>query len=193
MQKWTVFPAGAHLVTLIFCWIRVAISLVCTCIVDHCFSRCPLSRVRGVRVKQNLHQWRRTVYQSGAHQFTIVSCGVWVTRSLLFCAVLCRSLFVMLSPFFFWRFLVSIYGCWLPPLTSSLHFSSSQRELYVSKGRFHCKMFSSYSQSPILTIAMNTPVHSYIPPFLCPTDLFVVCRLYFAMNTSHMMWIHGMQ
>ena len=42
--------------------------------------------------------------------------GVRVTRSLVFCVVLCRSLFVLLY-FFFWYCAVcssSIYGLWLP-------------------------------------------------------------------------------
>jgi hypothetical protein len=42
-----------------------------------------------------------TAYPSGAHEFTLVFSGVRVARSSVSCVVFCRSLFVLLS-FFFW-------------------------------------------------------------------------------------------
>jgi hypothetical protein len=42
-----------------------------------------------------------TAYPSGAPKFTPVLSGVRVARSLGLCVVFCRSLFVLLS-FFFW-------------------------------------------------------------------------------------------
>ena len=36
-----------------------------------------------------------TAYPSGAFDFTLVFCGVRVTRSLVFSAIFCRSLFVL--------------------------------------------------------------------------------------------------
>jgi hypothetical protein len=43
----------------------------------------------------------RPAYHSGASEFTLVIRGVRVAQSLVFCIVFCKSLFVLLS-FFFW-------------------------------------------------------------------------------------------
>jgi len=37
----------------------------------------------------------RTVYSQGTHEFTPGFSGVYVSRSLVFCVVFCRSLFVL--------------------------------------------------------------------------------------------------
>ena len=57
-----------------------------------------------------------TAYHSGAHEFTPILSGVHVSRSLVFCVVFCRSLFVLLVIMFFvlLRFTDSDY-----PLVSS--------------------------------------------------------------------------
>jgi len=57
-----------------------------------------------------------TAYPSGtADQFILFLCGIHVARSLVFCVLFCRSLFVLLS-FYIGHFIVcpSIYGFWLP-------------------------------------------------------------------------------
>jgi len=51
-------------------------------------------------------------YPSGAHEFIPVFSGVRVTRSLLFCVIFCRSLFVPCP--LSWVVCPSIYGFWLP-------------------------------------------------------------------------------
>ena len=53
-------------------------------------------------------------YPSGASEFTPVFSEVRVVRSLVLCVVFCRSLFVLLS-FFFWSLCcLSFFGFWLP-------------------------------------------------------------------------------
>ena len=44
------------------------------------------------------HQWCRNCYSSGAHELTSCICAVCAAKSLAFCVVFCRSLFVH----FFW-------------------------------------------------------------------------------------------
>ena len=43
----------------------------------------------------------RTAYPTGAHEFTPGFSGIRVARSLVFCVVICTSLFVLLSDFLF--------------------------------------------------------------------------------------------
>jgi hypothetical protein len=55
-----------------------------------------------IRVTRRMpHVGAETAYPSGAPAFISGFSGVRVTRSLVFCVVFCRSLFVLLS-FFFW-------------------------------------------------------------------------------------------
>jgi hypothetical protein len=54
-------------------------------------------------------------YPSGASEFTPVFSKVRVVRSLVLCVVFCRSLFVLLS-FFFWSLCcLSFFGFWFFP------------------------------------------------------------------------------
>jgi hypothetical protein len=54
-------------------------------------------------------------YPSGSSEFTPVFSKVRVVRSLVLCVVFCRSLFVLLS-FFFWSLCcLSFFGFWLFP------------------------------------------------------------------------------
>ena len=79
---------------------------------------------------------RGTGYPSGAPDFTTCFSGVRVARSLVFCVILCRSLFVLLCLFTWPLYCLFVFDLRLliTPLMSS---SFSQHQKVVYWGRLH--------------------------------------------------------
>ena len=107
------------LIGLLGCWISTSFQKLES--VPHLW---PMSNTTGTTIGTG------TVFSSGTHEFTPVFSRIHVTRSLVLCAMFCRSLFVLLS-FVFWPLCCLFFFDWRILVTLLVSSISSWRSIVL--------------------------------------------------------------